>query len=190
MYQRTAPRNYIGGSAWLLLGLALGLHFPDVDQRLKEWAPSWVLLHRSILTHGMMASLLLFKATRRRGDEGPSLRLFVIGASLAVAVHLCFDFFPREWRGFALIHIPVYGWTTALFSQAWLILSIAVCMYVAFLLVRNLAELALGVGNLIISFVVSAVEDGRAAPSAFVLLALVAVVTIGAARRAREPGSR
>lgn len=189
MYQRTSPRNYIVGSAWLLLGLALGLHFPDVDQRLQLWIPSWVL-HRSILTHGMLASLLLFAATRRRGDGGPSLRLFVIGASLAGAVHLCFDFFPRGWRGFALIHIPVYGRTTALFSQAWLLLSIAVCMYVAFLLVRNVAESALGVGNLIISFVVSALEDGRAVLSAFVLLALVAVVTTLTARLTRRAAAR
>ena len=190
MYQRTSPRNYIVGSAWLLLGLAIGLHFPDVDQRLQMWIPSRLLLHRSILTHGMLASLLLFAAARRRDDKRLPLRLFVIGASLAVAVHLCFDFFPRAWRGFALIHIPIHGWTSALFSQAWLLLSIAVCMYVAFLLVRNVFEWALGVGNLIISFVVSAFEGSNATLSAFVLLALVTVVTTLTARLTRRAASR
>ena len=110
----------------------------------------------------------------------------MIGVSLAVAVHLCFDFFPRGWIGFALIHIPVYGRTTALFSQAWIILSLILCLYVAFPLVRNVVELALGVGSLIISFTVSAVEDGRAAHLAFMLLALAVIVTIVAARQTRK----
>lgn len=189
MYQQTSSRNYIVGAAWLLLGLAVGLHFPDVDQRLPR-SLSWWVLHRSILTHGMLASLLLFTATRRRGGEGSSLRLFVVGVSLAVAVHLCFDFFPLNWRGFALIHVPAYGRTNALFSQAWLMLSIAVCMYLAILLVRNVAESALGIGCLILSFAVAAVEEGKAILSAFILLTLVAVVTIITARLARRSASR
>lgn len=189
MYQQTSSRNYIVGLAWLLLGLALGLHFPDVDQRLPR-SISWWVQHRSILTHGMLASLLLFMATRRRGGDGSSLRMFVIGASLAVAVHLCFDFFPLGWLGFALIHVPAYGRTTALFSQAWLMMSIAVCMYAAFLLVRNVAESALCIGCLIVSFAVAAVEEGKAILSAFVLLTLAAVVTIITARLMRRTASR
>ena len=116
--------------------------------------------------------------------------MFVVGASLAVAVHLCFDFFPLSWHGFALIHVPAYGRTTALFSQAWLMMSIAVCMYAAFLLVRNVAESALYIGCLILSFAVAAVEEGKAILSAFVLLALAAVVTIITARLMRRTASR
>ena len=170
------------------MGLVVGLHFPDIDNRLQWLIPTRVLLHRSILTHGLMAPLMLFWVIRSRGDAAPSPspRLFVIGVSLAVAVHLCFDFFPRGWIGFALIHIPVYGRTTALFSQAWIILSLILCLYVAFLPVRNVVELALGVGNLIISFAVSAAEDGRSAHLAFMLLALAIIVTIVAARQTRQ----
>ena len=172
------------------MGLAVGLHFPDIDSRLQGLIPPSVLLHRSILTHGLGASLLLFWLVSRRGDTMPSLRLFVIGGSLALAVHLCFDFFPRGWTGFALIHVPVYGRTTALFSRAWIILSIGTCLYVAFLMVRNIIELVLSIVNLIISFIVSAVEDGRVALWAFMLLALAAVVTIVTSHQARKAAAR
>lgn len=183
--ERSTPQPFILAAAWVLLGLAIGLHFPDIDSRLNRLIPSWLLLHRSILTHGMIASLLLFWLLRKRG-AAPALRLFALGVSLAVAVHLCFDFFPRGWAGFALIHVPVYGRTTALFSQSWVMLSIVVCLYLGFLLVKNMAELMLGFGNLIISFAVSAVENGRAILSAFILLALALVVTIIFARQARK----
>jgi len=189
-HQRTFPRTTTLGAAWVLLGLALGLHSPDIDNRLGWLLPSWVLLHRSILTHGLIIPLLLFHVIRRRRGTAPSLRLFVISASLAVAVHLCFDFFPLSWRGFALIHIPAYGRTGALFSQLWMILSIGVCLYVAFRLVRNVAEWALSVGGLIISYTVSAVEEGGAATLALVLLALCAAVTIILARQVRKAEAR
>jgi hypothetical protein len=189
-HQRISPRHYIIGAAWLLLGLAVGLHFPDIDSRLQWLLPPSVLLHRSILTHGLGASSLLFWLVRGRGDTVPSLRLFVIGWSSALAVHLCFDFFPRGWVGFALIHVPVYGRTTALFSQTWIILSIGVCLYVAFLMVRNIIEFVLSIVNLIISFIVSAVEDSRVALLAFMLLALATVITIVMARQARKATAR
>src|SRR5215207_7160858 len=160
--ERATSQPFILAAAWLLLGLAVGLKLPDIDSRLPSLVPSWLLLHRSILTHGMLVSLLLFRLARRRRGAAPSLRLFAVGLSLAVAVHLCFDFFPRGWTGFALIHVPVYGRTTAPFSQSWVMLSIVVCLYLGFLLVKNIAELMLGFGNLIISFAVSAVENGRA----------------------------
>src|SRR2546423_1551984 len=182
-YERALSRHYIFGAAWLLLGLVVGLHFPDIDNRLQWLIPSWVLLHRSILTHGLLASLLLFWLVRSRGDAWPSLRLFVIGVSLAFAVHLCFDFFPRGWVGFALIHIPVYGRTTALFSQAWIILSIVACLYVGFRLVRNVVESVLSIVSLMISFVISAVESRYAILWALMLLVFATAVTIIVSRR-------
>jgi predicted signal transduction protein with EAL and GGDEF domain len=182
-HERVSPRYYIFGVAWLLLGLVLGLHLPDIDNRLQGLIPSWLLLHRSILTHGCLLSLLLFWPARRREGAEPSFRLFALGLSLALAVHLCFDFFPRGWVGFALIHVPVYGRTTALFSQVWLILSVVACLYVGFRLVRNVLEFTLGVGGLIISFIISAVENRYAVFSAFMLLAFATVMTIVMSRR-------
>ncbi len=181
---------FIIAAAWLLLGLAVGLHLPDIDHRLLSVVPTWLLLHRSILTHGMLVPLLLFWPARRREGAAPSLRLFAVGLSLAVAVHLCFDFFPLGWTGFALIHVPVYGRTTALFSQAWVLLSILACLHLGLLLSRNVLELLLGAAVLALSFLVSAAEDGRAASKAFVLLALATLVTVVVARRSRGAAQR
>lgn len=188
--ERFRPHHYVVGAAWLMLGLLVGLHFPDVDNRLQWLFSSRLMLHRSILTHGMLASLMLFWLVRRRRGGVPSFRLFAVGLCLALAVHLCFDFFPRGWVGFALIHIPIYGRTTALFSQSWIILSIMVCLYVGFLLLRNIAELVLAFGNLIISFAVSAVEDGRSVLSALMLLTVATFITVVVARRVRKAAAR
>jgi hypothetical protein len=188
--ERSTSHHFILAAAWVLLGLAVGLHFPDIDGRFKRLIPPSLLSHRSILTHGMIASLLLFLLIRRRVGEATPLRLFAVGFSPAVAVHLCFDFFPKGWSGFALIHIPFYGWTTAFFSQAWIMLSIVACLCLGFLLVKNIVELVLGVVNLIISFAVSAVENGRDVLPAFTLLALATLVTIVVVRQTRKAAAR
>lgn len=188
--EQSTLRHFILAAAWILLGLAIGLHLPDIDNRLNRLIPSWLLLHRSILTHGMIASLLLFWRARGRAGTAPAPRLFAIGVSLAIAVHLCFDFFPRSWTGFALIHVPVYGRTSALFSQSWVILSIAVCLYLGFLLVKNIAELLLSFGSLMISFAVSAAEEGRAILSAFLLLVFITIGTIIIVRQAQKAAAR
>lgn len=168
------------------MGLVVGLHFPDIDSRLRWLAPSWLLLHRSILTHGPLVSLLLFRLARKRGGAGQSLWLFAVGVSLALAVHLCFDFFPRGWVGFALIHVPVYGRTAALFSQAWILISIVTCLYVGIRLMRSVIEVVLCAGGLIISFVISALEGGEAIMSALLLLLFATAVTIGLSRLDRK----
>jgi hypothetical protein len=85
-----------------------------------------------------------------------------------------------------LIHIPVYGMTSALFSQAWLILSIVVCLYVDFRLVRNVLEFILCIGSLIISFIISAVENRHAVLSALILLACATIVTMVISRGIRK----
>lgn len=184
--ERILLRHYIVGTAWLLLGVVMGLRFPDIDTRFQWVIPSWLLLHRSILTHGLIASLLLFLLVRKHRSLTPSPRLFVVGLSIALAVHLCFDFFPRNWNGFALIHIPLYGRTTALFSQAWIILSIVTCLYLTFLLVRNIVEFALSIGSMVMSFTASAFEDEGATLPVLTLLALATFVTVFMVRKVQR----
>ena len=168
--ERSLTGHFIFSIAWLLLGLALGFRFPDIDQRLQL---SGLLVHRSILTHGFLLSLLLFWFIRYKRDSKPKLRLFVIGLSLAFAVHLCFDFFPKSWVGYALIHIPLYGRTSGLFSQLWIILSVGLCLYLAFVLVRRVIELLLSIGSLIFLFSISVAEDGSFSVWVLLLLALL-----------------
>jgi hypothetical protein len=108
----------------LLAGLYVGFRFPDIDQRTD------LLVHRSIITHGLLVPLLLYAVLGSRRSPAPA-RLFIAGAALAVAVHLSFDLFPRAWWRHALIHLPTYGWTPTIFSWAWIALSIAVCFFIA-----------------------------------------------------------
>ena len=103
------------------LGFYLGGETPDLDQRTS------LLLHRSILTHGLLAPLLV-----NRFLSGPRvLRWFAAGFALGVAVHLAADLFPEAWTGFALISLPFYGWLPATASITWLVASIAVCLGLA-----------------------------------------------------------
>lgn len=186
-HERSLRQSYIFRVPWLLLGLALGLHLPDIDSRfqLSRW-----LVHRSILTHGCLLSLLVFWLVRKRRGTMPALGLIFFGLTLAVAVHLCFDFFPLSWRGFALIHIPIYGWTSALFSQIWIVLSIIICLYLAFVLVRNIIELVFNIGTLIISFGIAAAESSGVYLWPFVVLLLTTTLAIFMAYRSYRVEAR
>lgn len=188
--ERDLSQHFVFTLAWLLLGAVIGIHLPDLDNRLQWLIPTSVLLHRSILTHGLIISLLLFLWIQKRGGKTPSLRFFMIGLSLALAVHLCFDFFPRGWTGFALIHIPIYGRTTALTSQAWIILSIVVCLYLAFLMVRNVVESVLSGGSLVVSFIISAFENRGAILFALLLLTLATAAALVTTRYIHKVAAR
>ena len=113
----------------LVAGLALGEWFPDNDQRFH------FLTHRSILTHGLIVPLLLYSLGS--GLKATSLRLFVSGFSLGVAIHLGFDLFPRSWQGFALIHMPLLGRTHPIFSWLWIATSMICCLYFSMRLART-----------------------------------------------------
>ena len=91
-----------------------------------------------MITHGPLVPFLVFLPAS--GNKPIPIRLFAMGMILAVAVHLCFDLFPRGWTGYALIHIPGFGWAFPLFSWSWIALSIICCLYMAMRLVRNALE--------------------------------------------------
>ena len=122
--------SYIVGLLLLPIGIVIGLNLPDLDYRVS------FLVHRSIVTHGFLFPLLLFWGIHKR--ELAQLRLPLIGFSLSLAAHLCFDLFPVAWIGYALISVPLYGRTDPLFSWLWIAGSIVLCLYLALLLVKNL----------------------------------------------------
>ena len=113
----------------LVAGLALGEWFPDIDQRFH------FLTHRSILTHSLIVPLFLY--SMGSGLKATPLRLFVSGFSLGLAIHLGFDLFPRSWQGYALIHVPLLGWTHPIFSWLWIAVSMICCLYLSMRLARN-----------------------------------------------------
>ena len=125
---------YLPAFAALILGLVVGERFPDLDQRTD------LLLHRSVLTHGMLLPLALFVVTSRTRFR--MVRWLVMGISLGVAVHLAFDLFPRAWQAHALISLPAHGWLAPALSWAWMAASICVCLYLAERLVHDGVEAA------------------------------------------------
>lgn len=159
------------GFLLFVIGAAIGLRFADCDLWLR-WYP--LLWHRSLLTHGLLVPLLLFLAFKPKGRETKEhlpARLFAMGFCLASAVHLAFDLFPRTWSGPALIHLPFVGWSNPAFSQAWIVISLLVCLFLACRLLRNRREFVLAALGLIVTFGVSASAEPR--PSFYALATLV-----------------
>lgn len=154
------------GLSWLAIGLFLGIKFPDWDR----YVPG--LVHRSILTHSFIPVFLLLWWQAKCISPYSPLRLLGIGYAMATAVHLSFDLFPRGWRGFALIHIPGYGWTSPLFSQAWLIISILMCLSMVAFVMRGRRELSLGIGGITGVFCFAAANEKHIAISASIALLL------------------
>ena len=136
--------KYLLGFVALVVGLAVGNWFPDVDQK------TGLLLHRSIVTHGPLVPFIVFAAVS--GTRAIPLRWFALGLAIGVAVHLSFDLFPKGWSGFALISVPGYGWTAPWLSGAWIVISTAFCTYLAIRLVRNGIDGCLLIMSLICAF--------------------------------------
>jgi hypothetical protein len=162
--------RYVVGLVSLLAGIVFGLALPDWDLRVS------FLQHRSIVTHGLLWPLLFFLIARR--GRGVVLRLFSMGLSLASAVHLSFDLFPQAWTGFALIHIPLYGRTSPLFSWLRIAAGILAGIYFTLALVRSLYDIVLAGASLIGTFALCAGREGFSWPAlaALVVATVVALV--------------
>ena len=162
--------KYLLGLVALVVGLAVGDWFPDIDQKTS------LLLHRSIVTHGPLAPLIVFAAAS--GIRSIQIRRFALGVTLGVAIHLSFDLFPNGWSGFALISVPSYGWTAPSFSWAWIAVSTVACTYLAVRLVRSGLDGSLFMLSLICAFGYIAVgEDAFWRPVVALTVATVISLT-------------
>ncbi len=147
----------------LVVGGLIGLKFPDFDLVIP------LLLHRSIVTHSILVALVLVAVLGRK----PLGRWFAAGISLALAVHFAFDLFPQKWMGFALVHVPWYGWTGGLFSGGWLLANlIAGQVLAAALLRRTAGGLAVGGATGLVLFIAAAWAETNIALQAFAVWAL------------------
>ncbi|MDA1348713.1 MAG: hypothetical protein O3A47_07590 [Chloroflexi bacterium] len=171
--------TFAAGLLSLIAGIWLGDRLPDIDQHTS------LLVHRSVITHGPLVPFLLFLVSSSR--KSVPVRLFVMGLCAAFAVHLGFDLFPKAWTGFALIHIPEYGWTSPLASGTWIALSGFACVYMALRLVRNGLEgtvLAVGLAG---SFLYAATdEDAMWRPLLAVTTATIAALVLAIRRRPKR----
>ena len=143
--------RYLLGLVALVVGLAVGDWFPDIDQK------TGLLLHRSIVTHGPLVPLIVFAAAS--GTRSIQIRWFALGATLGVALHLSFDLFPNGWSGFALISVPSYGWTVPWFSWIWISVSTVTCTFLALRLVRGVLDGSLFLLSLVFAFGYIAVDE-------------------------------
>jgi hypothetical protein len=136
----------------LIIGTLLGLQLPDADQVFTLLG----LVHRSIITHGLLLPLGLFLLVRRREAW---LTLGAAGLCLAVAVHLTFDLFPQSWRGYALLTVPLVGRIDPTLSVLWLAISIVACCLLALRLLRDRRDLGLALAAMGYSFLTAASRE-------------------------------
>jgi hypothetical protein len=167
----------LAGVLLLIVGIVVGLVLPDLDLRAS------FLVHRSIVTHGLLLPALSYWVARRW--ERAASHLFAIGVALSTAVHLCFDLFPRAWTGYALIHIPVYGRASPVLSWLWIAVSIVVCMYLALVLVRSLFDVVAVAGGGIATFITCAAHESVLWPALTALVMATAVALVFPASRGR-----
>jgi hypothetical protein len=161
--------KYVLGLIGLVAGLAFGNIFPDFDQKTD------ILLHRSIVTHGPLVPIIVFAIAS--GIRAVPIRWFALGLALSFAIHLSFDLFLKGWSGFALISVPIYGWTAQWFSWTWIALSTFVCTYMALKLIRNVLDASVFVLSLTGAFVyISMGENSLWRPaSALIVITAIAI---------------
>ena len=84
-----------------LLGLYVGLEFPDKDQMFQK-----SLGHRSIITHSILLPLLLILINSFKPKI--LINIFIIGVFLGIGLHLSADLHPKNWNwyGYANIKLP------------------------------------------------------------------------------------
>jgi signal transduction histidine kinase len=145
-----SKKTYGSFLTFFALGSVIGLKLPDLDFELTRLLTSRLVLHRSILTHGFWGAVLLFVLARQKCRS--LWRALMIGFSLALAVHICFDLFPRRWIGYALIHVPLIGRTSLLFSWLWIAGTMLICLYLAFRVVQSAFEAYLALGGIVTIF--------------------------------------
>ena len=169
------------GLILLIAGLIFGGRLPDIDQSIG------FLLHRSIITHGPLVPFLVF--TVASNTKSIPLRWFAVGLGLGFAVHLAFDLFPRDWTGYALISLPIFGRTPPAFSWVWVALSTILCAYLTVRLTRGCLEVMLFILGAIGFFIATALhEDALWGPA---VTAIVAIgITVKLARPLRGDDSR
>ena len=168
---------YLIGLVMFALGIKIGVSFPDTDQ----YVP--FLIHRNVLTHGLIIPFLVFLAIEEKHHH--AWRLLAMGFCLGVAVHLCFDLFPSYWRGYALIWVPLHGWTSAAFSWLWIAASCTLCIYLALVLIRFIFEVLLSAVGLVLVFLLNSAGE-RTVMGALIMLAIATGLALTLPSRARD----
>lgn len=86
------------GMILIWMSFLIGLKFPDWDFKLK-------IKHRNILTHSPVIIWMMIYLYNSQKDV-EVFRFAIMGFSLAIGLHMIFDFFPKGWSRGALIYFP------------------------------------------------------------------------------------
>ena len=170
---------------WQILSLAalaagsyIGLRIPDIDQS------TWFLLHRSAITHGPLLPLAAFALAL--GSGAPVRRRLGMGVCIGFAIHTALDLFPRAWQGYALISVPVYGWTPPVVSWLWLAGTTVICTGLAVRLIRDMGDGVVLLIALAASFAMAAGgENAMWRPLSAITVSLV--IAVLAVRKLQRP---
>lgn len=144
-----------------IIGMILGSSFPDIDLKIS------LISHRSIFTHSPLASGLMYHFAKK--NNSVELLYFTIGFSLAVALHLIFDFFPKAWIGSALIKPSLNGVT---FSKYFLLTSTALLYYMSFSLMPTQSEFKLFLFLSIIFYLIMCKKEENRFKSLILIMSL------------------
>ena len=99
----------------MIFGAYLGYGFPDLDQSTS------FLLHRSIITHSIL--FLIFLIVIQEILDSNVIRGFTAGFGIALAGHLSYDLYPKNFNfyGHACIHVPFIGSIGGILSFIWIL---------------------------------------------------------------------
>ena len=85
------------GFLLITVSFLFGIKLPDWDFKLR-------LRHRSILTHSPFVTIIFIALYETKTSY--FFKYFIVGFSIAIAIHILFDLFPKKWYGGALLKIP------------------------------------------------------------------------------------
>jgi hypothetical protein len=114
-----------------ILAFLIGLRYPDWDFKFK-------LKHRSIFTHSPLILFVLYMIYKNEG--GTEFRYFLISFSMAMGIHLIYDFFPKKWMGNAFIYLPLKISLGERYTKQCLLVSIIFSNYLSINFMENESE--------------------------------------------------
>ena len=114
-----------------IFAFLIGVRYPDWDFKMG-------LKHRSAFTHSPLIVYLLY--TLHKNSGGVEFRYFLISFSIAVGIHLVYDYFPKKWIGSALVHLSFKIVLGSRYSKLFFAFSILFCNYIAIKMMENSSE--------------------------------------------------
>ncbi|MGL4947059.1 MAG: hypothetical protein ACRC5T_06015 [Cetobacterium sp.] len=114
------------GLILIWMSFLIGMKFPDWDFKFK-------IKHRNILTHSpvILWIMIYFYNTQKNVEI---FRFSIMGFSLAIGLHMIFDFFPKGWSRGALIYFPYCRVGLGVKGSKGFIFS--TCLYCIFLAIK------------------------------------------------------